>query len=70
MAVDAHKSQKRVIELEFQEVLSHLLWVLGTELWSPGKAARTLIHLDSPPSTWSFYKDFFLVSISPDKQLG
>jgi hypothetical protein len=39
--------QKRVLdllELELQVVMNHPIWVLGTKLGSPGRAARALKH--------------------------
>ena len=32
------------LKLEFQVIVSHLAWVLGTELGSLGRAARALNH--------------------------
>lgn len=40
--VGAHRVQKRIqypLELELQGVVNHLMWVLGTELWSSERAA-------------------------------
>lgn len=39
------RSQKRApdtTELDLQAVVSHARWVLGMELWFPGKVPRTL----------------------------
>lgn len=45
--VDAPEGQKRVLgplelELEFQVALSCPVWVLGTKLWSSGRAVSAL----------------------------
>lgn len=51
----AYRGQKRVsdpLELELQEVVSHLIWMLGIELRSYGRAvsALNLSHLSNPPT--------------------
>lgn len=40
----ARGDQKWLLELEFQAVVSHLMWLLGTELRSSSGAASTLNH--------------------------
>lgn len=45
VCVSVHGDQKRaldLVELEFQVVVSYLIWLTGTELGSSGRAAITL----------------------------
>lgn len=43
-------------ELELQAVVSHVIRVLGTELWSSGRAASTTNHwANSPALLWFFF---------------
>ena len=57
--------QKRVIyslELELAEVVSHLMWVLGTEPGSFTKAISAFNYVSAvslPPSTAYYYKQLF-----------
>ena len=47
MGAGIHESLKKVlepVELEMQVILSPMLWVLGTELESPARAANALKH--------------------------
>lgn len=49
--------EKRVLcslELELQVVVSHPMWVLGTEPWFPARAASTLRHQTTPPTPLGF----------------
>lgn len=41
--VDAHEGQKKsdYLMLELQMVVSHLMWVLGTEFWASGTATSS-----------------------------
>jgi hypothetical protein len=41
----------RSLELEFQEVVSVLMWVLETEL----RSCRQLVHLSSPVKVFHFF---------------
>ena len=34
----------RILKLGLQAVVSHQMWVLGTELWASGRAERSLNH--------------------------
>jgi hypothetical protein len=47
-------------ELELQEIVSHVMWVLGTKLGFSGRAARTLNHsaiLQPPKEHLSTFKN-------------
>jgi hypothetical protein len=45
VCIIAHRKQRRVAySLELQAVVSHLTWILGTELDSSGKAVSALSH--------------------------
>jgi hypothetical protein len=51
-------SQKRSLdslEPESQVVMSHLTWVLDTELWASGRGARYPLRHLSSPTEWSVY---------------
>lgn len=50
MLAHAFRDQKRALdalELEFQVVVSHLIWMLGTQAKDP-RALELLSHLSSP----------------------
>lgn len=58
MCAGACGGQKRAIdlqELELQVFKNHPMWVLGTELWSPARAAPTLNHRAVPQLLDLFY---------------
>ena len=47
VSASAHGVEKKALdplELELQTLVSSLMWVLGTKLWSSAKAFRTLKH--------------------------
>ena len=53
MYIIAYEDQKRVLhplDLESHVVVSHLTWVLGTKLESPGRVESTLHHRATSPA--------------------
>lgn len=49
-----HRGQKKAsnpTELEVQEIMRHLTWVLETGLGSPGRAASTVNHFAKSPTS-------------------
>lgn len=52
MCAGAHRSRKKVsnsLKLDLEVAISHLLWLLGTELWFSARVASTTVnHLSNP----------------------
>lgn len=55
--VEARRGQQIALELELQEAVSYLTWVLGPQLWSSARIGCVLNHVAISPA--SRLKNFF-----------